>query len=219
MSCPGCDTSSTTYTRCNPPVSTNCVFYQGQTLNCPSDSTFTVCKGENMSDVQKIIFDKICALSGKIDVTKIDLPLCVEQGWKTNDPTILGLLSYMLDVQCNQQSAIANINASLPTLDPIVSVCFSPCCDNSSCGTTQLLLSEALAKILTCLCQAKTKAEDAFEMADTALSRSTNAIDLYSQLEDKVCVLNAQMIQIVGFLNMPPPGINAGISLTPNCPS
>lgn len=218
MSCPGCDTSSTTYTRCNPPISTNCVFYQGQTLNCPSDSTFTVCKGENMSDVQKIIFDKICALSGKIDVTSIQFPCSLQTAWASQDKTILNLLEYMIDIQCQQNTAISTINSQLPTLDPIVSVCLK-CCDDSACGTTQLLLSEALNKIVECLCKTITKAEDALKMADTALSQSTNAINLYSQLEEKVCVLNAQMIQIVGFLNMPPPGINAGISLTPNCPS
>ena len=57
--CPGCDSSSTTYSRCNPPVSTNCVFYQGKSEVCKNDETFTICKGENLSDQQLRIFEKL----------------------------------------------------------------------------------------------------------------------------------------------------------------
>lgn len=181
MSCPGCDTSSTTYTRCNPPVSTNCVFYQGQTLNCPSDSTFTVCKGENMSDVQKTIFDKICTLSGDIDVTQINLPLCVEEGWKTNDPTILGLLTYMLNVQCEQSELLntldQHVNArvevnGIKTIDPYVKVCLACCGDSSCSGTTTVLLSKALESIITCLCKARTEANNALIEAQNAMTKA-----------------------------------------------
>lgn len=180
MSCPGCDTSSTTYTRCNPPISTNCVFYQGQTLNCPNDSTFTVCKGENMSDVQKTIFDKICTLSGDIDVTQINLPLCVQEGWRTNDPTILGLLTYMLNVQCEQSQLLTtldqHVNArvevnGIKTIDPYVEVCLACCGDSSCSGTTTVLLSQALESIITCLCNARTEAANA--LAQATIARET----------------------------------------------
>ena len=161
MSCPGCDNSSTTYTRCNPPVSTNCVFYQGDTKTCQSDTTFTVCKGENMSDLQEKIFDKICQLSGKIDVTSIVFPCSLKDAWLTEEKTILNLLEYMVTIQCNQQTSINTINSQLPTLNPIVSVCFSPCCDNSTCGTTELHLNQALEKIIECICGLRTRVEAA----------------------------------------------------------
>lgn len=217
MSCPGCDNSSTTYTRCNPPVSTNCVFYQGEKLTCPSDSTFTVCKGDNMNDVQKALFDKICQLSGKIDVTSIEFPCSLQTAWLNQDKTILNLLKYMVSIQCSQQTSIDTINSQLPTLNPIVSVCFSPCCDESSCGTTELLLSEALTKIITCLCKATTDAANAVAQADLALSKATNAINLYDDLNSKYCVLNAQVTQIASYLNSQ--GLGTGIALITTCPS
>lgn len=180
MSCPGCDTSSTTYTRCNPPISTNCVFYQGQTLNCPNDSTFTVCKGENMSDVQKTIFDKICALSGKIDVTSIQFPCSLQTAWTSQDKTILDLLQYMVDIQCSQNQLLTtldeHVNArvevnGIKTIDPYVEVCLACCGDSSCSGTTTVLLSQALESIITCLCNARTEAANA--LAQATIARET----------------------------------------------
>lgn len=180
MSCPGCDTSSTTYTRCNPPVSTNCVFYQGQTLNCPSDSTFTVCKGENMSDVQKTIFDKICALSGKIDVTSIQFPCSLQTAWTSQDKTILDLLQYMINVQCSQNELLTTLDQhvntrvevnGIKTIDPYVEVCLACCGDSSCSGTTTVLLSQALESIITCLCNARTEAANA--LAQATIARET----------------------------------------------
>jgi len=173
--CPGCDNSSTTYSRCNPPVSTNCVFYQGDSKVCPNDTTFTICKGDNLSTQQLSIFNKICSLIGNIDITTIEIPICFYESWNAQNPresdkTILNLLEYMLDVQCEQQQLIDSVNSQLPTLNPQVEVCLT-CC-GESCGTATLLLSEALNKIVECLCGVKTTAELALTTAKDALYQS-----------------------------------------------
>jgi hypothetical protein len=216
MSCPGCDNSSTTYTRCNPPVSTNCVFYQGDTKTCQSDTTFTICKGENMSDLQEKIFTKICALNASIDVTSIEFPCSLQDAWNNEDPTLLNLLQYIVDRQCEQNQAIQELGIDISKIDPLVTVCLE-CCSDKKCGTTQMLLSQALKDIIECLCKAKTDAANAVAQADLAVSTATNAINLYSELNSKYCVLNAQVTKIASYLN--DNNIGPGIALPSTCPS
>lgn len=178
--CPGCDNSSTTYTRCNPPISTNCVFYQGESQVCGADSTFTICKGDNLSDVQKTIFEKVCELVGDKDITSIQIPSCFYDSWNAQNPkeadkTLLNLLSYMLDVECQQQQLIDSINEQLPTLNPQVEVCLE-CC-GEECGPAKLLLSEALTKIVNCLCTVKAEAKAAADAADAAMTKANLVYD------------------------------------------
>ena len=205
INCPGCNNSSTTYTRCNPPISTNCVFYQGESKVCPSDSTFTICKGDNLSNVQLDIFDKVCKLSGAIDVTKIQLPLCAKEGWETNDPTILNLLKYILDLQCQQKTLLEEVDSyvnnktivgSQKTIDPFVKVCLACCAPGCTTDTpVVLLLSEALAAIVSCVCTAKTTAENALTIAQDAFYQSDTV--LKTQVLEQQLLINSLVIQNV----------------------
>ena len=107
MSCPGCDNSSTTYTRCNPPVSTNCVFYQGETLTCQYDTSFQICKGHNLNDVQETIFRKICDITNEINVSSLNFTCSKNWGTKT-DPqkTLKLLLSEVTTATCDNATSI-----------------------------------------------------------------------------------------------------------------
>lgn len=189
--CPGCDNSSTTYTRCNPPQSTNCTFYQGESLTCSSDATFKVCKGDNLTEIQKVIFDKICSLSGSLNIESIEFPCSLQDAWEKQDPTILNLLQYVVNIQCEQNSLIANLQGQLSTLNPEVEICLSCCGDN--CGSTKLLLSEALTKIVDCLCVTKAEAANALAIANNAFSQSTTALNNYSDLVNQNCILRNQI--------------------------
>jgi len=201
--CPGCDNSSTTYTRCNPPVSTNCVFYQGESKVCPHDETFTICKGDNLSNVQLDIFNKVCELAGDIDVTKIDLPLCAKEGWESNDDSILSLLKYMLDLQCQQKALLEEVDSyvnnkttvgGIKTIDPFVEVCLTCCAPEGTCGTTTMLLSQALEDMIKCICAAKDQAKEALEKAEDALSKTTCYEKNIEELNYKYCsVQNANL--------------------------
>ena len=176
--CPGCDNSSTTYSRCNPPVSTNCVFYQGDSKVCGNDDAFTICKGDNLSSVQMDIFNKICTLIGDIDITAIQIPGCFYDSWnaqnpKESDKTLLNLLSYMLDIECQQKTVLDQVHSSLQTLDPQVQICLSCCTPEGSCSTTAtLLLSQALQKIVDCICLVKAEANAAQNAANAAMTKA-----------------------------------------------
>lgn len=219
MSCPGCDTSSTTYTRCNPPVSTNCVFYQGKSLECKIDPSFNICNGQSMSQVQETIFEKVCDLTGAIDVTNIQFPCSLYGSWFSTKPqnkTLNLLLQGIVDLECEITKQITDILSDIKTLDPIVNVCLQ-CCDTSACGTTEMLVSEAINKIAQCACNAKTVAEDALEIADKALAKAQAVSNAYKDLWIQYCKLNAQVTQIAIYLNAN--NIGPGIALTTNCPS
>ena len=91
--CPGCDNSSTTYSRCNPPVSTNCVFYQGPTKICENDTSFSICKGDVLSNVQEILFEGICDLKAAINVSDIQFE-CSHDWVVSNKKTLHTLLQH-----------------------------------------------------------------------------------------------------------------------------
>ena len=159
MSCPSCsENSSTTYSRCNPPISTNCVFYQGKDLTCSHDEGFTICKGQNMSSVQEEIFNRICQLIGDTDVSKVKIPSCdLEVAWNNQDKTILNYFNYLLDVACAQKAAIASIGVGGLTIDSHI-IINEPCCDSceTSC-TVKLTIPQAFNDVIKCLCDTKAR--------------------------------------------------------------
>lgn len=184
--CPGCDNSSTTYSRCNPPVSSNCTFYQGESLTCNNDATFKVCKGDSLTAVQKTIFEKVCELAGNVNIESIEFPCSLQDAWEDQDPTILNLLKYMVDIQCQQKTLLETLEGSLTTLNPEVEVCLT-CC-GEDCGPVKLLLSEALTKIVECLCTVKAEAKAAADAADAAM---TKANLVYNTIFNPTTGLNA----------------------------
>jgi hypothetical protein len=159
MSCPSCsENSSTTYSRCNPPVSTNCVFYQGKDLTCPHDESFAICKGQNMSAVQEEIFNRICQLIGDTDVTEVNIPCTLEVAWNDQDKTILNLFNYVLQVQCAQKEQIAGLGTDALTVNSFITI-NKPCDCGCNCTTT-VTLTQAFNDIITCLCNAKAEIKD-----------------------------------------------------------
>jgi hypothetical protein len=159
MSCPSCsENSSTTYSRCNPPVSTNCVFYQGKDLTCPHDESFAICKGQKMSAVQEEIFNRICQLIGDTDVTEVNIPCTLEVAWNDQDKTILNLFNYVLQVQCAQKEQIAGLGTDALTVNSFITI-NKPCDCGCNCTTT-VTLTQAFNDIITCLCNAKAEIKD-----------------------------------------------------------
>ena len=163
MSCPSCsENSSTTYSRCNPPVSTNCVFYQGKDLTCPHDESFAICKGQNMSAVQEEIFNRICQLIGDTDVTEVNIPDCLKDAWDNDDLTILNLFNFILDQQCVLKNSIDAVGTEGLTLDSLITI-YNPCPTNCQCEdipTVTIKLKDALNDMITCLCNARAEIKD-----------------------------------------------------------
>jgi len=224
-SCPSCENSSTTYTRCNPPVSTNCVFYQGDTKTCPHDDSFTICKGSNINDVQYAFFEKICEISGELVVKNISFPCAT----KWNEPYAVRNLNNLLvnttTKVCENYNAIQEIQASLPTLDPLVAPPCD-CCSTSNCPppSGHIFLSQALKQLEECICNANTVASSSAIGANNATETANQA---KSQVNDPNTGLEALWTDYLKFkaniecrlsnLENKTNGMPCNPSVVPNC--
>ncbi len=180
MNCQNCsDSSSTTYSRCSPPLSTNCLFYQGEAKTCGDD--FYICKGENMSDIQSRIFDKICSISNLTDVSTIIIPACLVEAWDNNDITVLNLFNLALSASCSLQEQINNVITAQETLNPTVTIRQVTNCACNNC-TVQIKLSDALNNIITEIC--------ALKATVSFLQTQVNTVEAaYTGLQDQLTAL------------------------------
>lgn len=199
MSCLNCsENSPTTYNRCQPQVSSNCVSYQGGNLECGNDTTFHICKGESMSDVQIAIFEKICSLSGDVDVTQVTIPACLIPAWDENDFTILNLFNLALEASCNIQAQVTELSGALDRNNPIISG-LNFCCCSVDCNTStaEIRLSDALTQIIECVCKARAEASVAKQTADDALYLTGSLQTQVTALQTNVNSLLTSRINIL----------------------
>jgi hypothetical protein len=195
MSCPSCsENSSTTYSRCNPPVSTNCVFYQGKDLTCPHDESFAICKRQNMSAVQEEIFNRICQLIGDTDVTEVNIPCTLEVAWNDQDKTILNLFNYVLQVQCAQKEQIAGLGTDALTVNSFITI-NKPCDCGCNCTTT-VTLTQAFNDIITCLCNAKAEIKDLQNNLEILNQEVINVKSVYTQFSDFLTTATCQLTSL-----------------------
>jgi outer membrane murein-binding lipoprotein Lpp len=194
--CKSCsDNSSTTYSRCNPPISSNCLFYQGESLTCSNDDSFTICRGDSFTNIQAEIFGKICEIIGDIDVSEVVIPVCLQEAWDKNDLTILNLFNLSLSSLCSQKAEIDQLKTDLDTVNPIVDV--NLCCCADSCDTTAVIrLSDALTKIVECVCAARAEAKAAQDTADAANNLVNVLNTKITNLETANCNLIRQQTYI-----------------------
>lgn len=198
--CKDCsEINSTSYTRCNPPISSNCTFYQGTTLECSSDSDFTICKGTNFTDLQEQIFNKICQLSGSLDVNSVVIPNCpfLQDAWDDNDFTILNLFNMSLQLECDLKAQIDSLDAKLDTNNPIITG-LNFCCCSVDCNTdtAEIRLSDALKQIIECVCTAKAIADAANINANRAFDQG---VVTFNAIFDPVNGLNKQIADLTTF--------------------
>ena len=229
INCPGCDNSSTTYTRCNPPISTNCVFYQGPTKICENDTSFSICKGDNLNKVQESLFKAICDLKGDIIVS--DIQFTCSDSWKTktsDQKTLHKLLEDITQLDCEYNTIVDGLNLlvqgqtstvynNIPVIDPFVEVCLGCCVTPSvACNTPSVLhLSDALNKIASCICNLKARVEAAETKANTAFTNAEQALDLYNCIEQKNSALITNLAVIYSALTKPTAQGGAGLLLPP----
>lgn len=202
MGCKNCsENSSTTYTRCPDVVSTNCVFYQGNSLECPADTSFSICKGDNMTSVQTEIFNRICQLIGDTNVSTVLIPNCLKDAWATEDKTILNLFNFVLQNQCDLQEQLAEATSTLSTLNPTVTIknvdnCYTDCTD----CTVELTLSGALNKIITEICNLKAVTTDLQSQLDATNKDlrlvKTDYEKFNTFIKDKTCQIDNLTAQV-----------------------
>ena len=213
--CANCDSSSSTYSRCNPPLSSNCLFYQGSSLVCTNDNTFRICKGDSLTDIQIEIFNKICSILGNTDVSSIEIPVCLTQAWDSSDLSIFNLFTLLLQEHCNLQNSLTSLTDSLVELDPQVNVCLA-CCEETGCNiSAKIYLSDALNKIVACICRLKAEVSGiSNDLANLKTSYNTVVTQL-SDLQASVNILITNQPTILTRLNC----IETRIDNTPEVPA
>ena len=187
----GCETANYLYTRCPEVVSTNCITYQGESIDC-----LGICKGMTLTKLEDIVVNKICDLATLTNMSVINFThKCpwIATAWNNAHPeinpnvdnTILNILNFILDELCVLQAEITVLQTPV---EPKVTLDYA-CCSTNSCVTTgKETLSVALQNIINCICEIK---------SEVSTLKST-----VKSLQKEVIVLNAQ-------INDPTNGIGA----------
>lgn len=187
----GCETANYLYTRCPEVVSTNCITYQGESIDC-----LGICKGMTLTKLEDIVVNKICDLATLTNMSVINFThKCpwIATAWNNAHPeinpnvdnTILNILNFILDELCVLQAEITVLQTPV---EPKVTLDYA-CCSTNSCVTTgKVTLSVALQNIINCICEVK---------SEVSTLKST-----VKSLQKEVIVLNAQ-------INDPTNGIGA----------
>ena len=190
----GCETANYLYTRCPEVVSTNCITYQGESIDC-----LGVCKGMTLTKLEDIVVNKICNLATLTDATTITVPACIIAAWNAGqeDKTILNLLQFALDQICVLQAEITVLQTPV---EPKVTLDYA-CCSTNSCVTTgKVTLSVALQNIINCICGLNTKIEsfqtsigDANIKAGNAIDIAQDALDTITAQQNAITALSTQI--------------------------
>ena len=156
----GCETANYLYTRCPEVVSTNCITYQGESIDC-----LGICKGMTLTKLEDIVVNKICDLATLTNMSVIDFThKCpwIATAWNNAHPgnhpnvdnTILNILNFILDELCVLQAEITVLQTPV---EPKVTLDYA-CCSTNSCVTTgKVTLSVALQNIINCICEVKSE--------------------------------------------------------------
>lgn len=149
----GCETANYLYTRCPEVVSTNCITYQGESIDC-----LGICKGMTLTKLEDIVVNKICDLATLTDMSVVDftaLGTCqwISEAWSAaqKDKTILNILEFILDELCV-------LNAKVDGLDKPLTVEFPlnySCCGIPCGGETVFNMPTHLKNIIDCICNLK----------------------------------------------------------------
>ena len=190
----GCETANYLYTRCPEVVSTNCITYQGESIDC-----LGVCKGMTLTKLEDIVVNKICNLATLTDATTTTVPACIIAAWNAGqeDKTILNLLQFALDQICVLQAEITVLQTPV---EPEVTLDYD-CCSTNSCVTTgKVTLSVALQNIINCICGLNTKIEsfqtsigDANIKAGDAIDIAQDALDTITAQQNAITALSTKI--------------------------
>lgn len=192
----GCETANYLYTRCPEVVSTNCITYQGESIDC-----LGICKGMTLTKLEDIVVNKICNLATLTDMSVIDFThKCpwIATAWNNAHPgnhpnvdnTILNILNFILDQICVLQAEITVLQTPV---EPKVTLDYA-CCSTNSCVTTgKVTLSVALQNIITCICGLKSEVST---LESTVQSLQSEVIILNAQINDPTNGIGALQNQL-----------------------
>lgn len=147
-------TSSNTADQGCSPVSSNCVIWQGPNLSC-----INLCKGDTVSDVVYKLATEVCALSGNLGLSDLDLSQLVQVCTTTPEPakTLAAVLDLLIDkVVCLADIVDAIVPGGATYTEPTLSL---PAClryTNAQGQTvTQLIHNQYSLTLATKICEIK----------------------------------------------------------------
>ena len=136
------------------PVSSNCVVWQGPNLSC-----INLCKGDTVSDVVYKLATEVCALSGNLGLSDLDLSQLVQVCTATPEPakTLAAVLDLLIDkVVCLADLVDAIVPGGATYTEPTLNL---PAClqyTNAQGQTvTQLIHNQYSLTLATKLCEIK----------------------------------------------------------------
>jgi hypothetical protein len=142
-----CVTTPTTFNRCDPKISSDCVIWGYPPIPC-----LGICTNDSLTEMQYKFAENLCKVIGLTDLSSVTIPDCLVQAWGTQDKTILNLINILLENTCDNTNSINTINSTIQNLDPLVTVDYK-CCSTNPCVTTGTVrLSVALENIISCIC-------------------------------------------------------------------
>lgn len=199
----GCETANYLYTRCPEVVSTNCITYQGESIDC-----LGVCKGMTLTKLEDIVVNKICNLAILTDMSVIDFThKCpwIATAWNNAHPgnhpnvdnTILNILNFVLDELCVLNTKVDN----LPNpLDETYTYQYCAVCNTDCNPNVALTIPGHIQKIIDCICLLNTKIEsfqtsigDANIKAGNAIDIAQDALDTITAQQNAITALSTQI--------------------------
>lgn len=199
----GCETANYLYTRCPEVVSTNCITYQGESIDC-----LGICKGMTLTKLEDIVVNKICDLATLTNMSVIDFThKCpwIATAWNNAHPgnhpnvdnTILNILNFVLDELCVLNTKVDN----LPNpLDETYTYQYCAVCNTDCNPNVALTIPGHIQKIIDCICLLNTKIEsfqtsigDANIKAGNAIDIAQDALDTITAQQNAITALSTQI--------------------------
>lgn len=171
-----CNSSPSTFNRCSETISSSCVIYQGESIDC-----LDICRGQTITEVENAILEQLCILTGLTDLSTLTIPQCLISAFSTKDKNILNSIQILLDQVCTNTGDIISLQTGLDNLNPLVSVDFK-CCSTNPCVTNGTIrLNVALENLISCLC---TQADTINSLQSQIASYQTQINSLTSQYQN-----------------------------------
>lgn len=187
----GCETANYLYTRCPEVVSTNCITYQGESIDC-----LGICKGMTLTKLEDIVVNKICDLATLTDMSVVDftaLGTCqwISEAWSAaqKDKTILNILEFILDELCVLNTKVDGLDKPLTVEFPLnYSCCGIPCG-----GETVFNMPTHLQNIINCICGVKSEITD---LKNTINTLKSEILVLEDQINNPLNGIGALQTQL-----------------------
>lgn len=169
------------------------VLWSSGDIDCNGETL--VCNNTRLPVAIAKIFELICSLNNTTDMSGVTSFTCSGElgaAFQTLltttslNPTILDLITFLLEQECNTATNVSNIQDTLNNFDPVISGIDYKCCAEPCVTNTSLKISEHLQNIITCLCNQATRIT---ELESTIIPNLQSQIDT---VNDRItCLIGA----------------------------